>query len=203
MHNHDLLRLKALTNPQRSLEYLRSRWLMRSILGKVASLKPTEHGNILWPENKLGSLSHKNGQIVFATCDNSNAKGIGIDLEKAMVNTKITSIVCNQNEKKILDTIRIQSNMPAEALLAMVFSFKESIYKCIFPYGQKKFYFSDFQVNSIDFTTNKISGVLTTDVSNWDKTNQSLSGYFKHLNIDGDPYILTLTKSFNRAQEQP
>ena len=85
----------------------------------------------LWPSNVVGSLSHCDDYCGVAIALNTHLKGVGLDIEH---NTPL--------EKDIIDTICtpseqswIRNNQPLQGSNwpKIMFSAKESVYKCLFP----------------------------------------------------------------------
>lgn len=106
-----------------------------------------DDGSVSWPDGITGSLSHTNDWAVAAIAISamSNAVALGIDLEqiKSLEEGVIKLIATNAEiaELKALDT----PDWQATAL----FSFKESVYKCLArPFGQF-IQFQDVQITAL------------------------------------------------------
>ncbi len=87
----------------------------------------------VWPEGLIGSISHTDNVAIAVVARTSELSAIGIDIESAQpLDVDLTKMILRPDESPC-------SN-PEEAKL--IFSIKESIYKCIFPMLG---FFVDFQ----------------------------------------------------------
>lgn len=118
----------------------------------------------IWPDNIIGSISHSNKYICTAVSEISSYKGIGVDLEPiGEVRKNMLHHILTENEQNWLKGLE-QDNL--KKLYTIIFSAKESIYKCIFPIVRKfiDFHqvdtFIDQQNNTIEIINiNGISGI--------------------------------------------
>ncbi len=86
----------------------------------------------IWPESIVGSISHTENRAAAAVAQRTSVKGIGIDIENLQrpVNIGIQRHVCVSQEKEWL------AQFPSDQLeifLKIIFSAKESIFKCFHP----------------------------------------------------------------------
>ena len=108
-----------------------------------------------WPEPILGSITHSAGFAAVAVGLKKEIKGVGIDLESfsRSVDFKISRHICVDSELKWLESLQTKEAIQA---LRIIFSAKESIFKCLYPFTKTYLSFKDAEV-SIHETENKFS----------------------------------------------
>ncbi len=119
-----------------------------------------------WPTGIRGSISHSDGWAVAAVGHASEIKGIGIDLENLTrkVDFKINRHICVEEEKEWLESL---SDVLADQYLKIIFSAKESIFKCFYPISKTYLNFKDAKViidqvnSSFEFILYKTCGEVT------------------------------------------
>jgi enterobactin synthetase component D len=104
---------------------------------------------------------------------------LGIDLESFdKIHTGLYEKICTSKELRLLDGL----SPPLNDLVAMVFSAKESIYKCIYPIGKTFFYFHDAEI--VSYENDKICLRLLKDTSPVTPTGTTLLVEVQELKID-------------------
>ena len=190
VHGDEWQRAATMGAPTRRLEYLRARYLLRSLTGWRDALPSSKHGSPTWPPGWLGSISHKNGHVAVALSKEQALIGIGIDVEACgKIHGRLESRIVDLEESKLIDMY--ENVFSREDLLALVFSFKESIFKCVFPLGLKMFYFHDAKLEDIDLSRNVVRARLKMDASPQTLSGTLLEGHFQYREIDGEKYVLT------------
>ena len=104
-----------------------------------------ENGAPLWPQGIVGSITHSTTHAAAAVAQDSRLRGLGIDMETvSRVSPAITNKILTAPE---LTTLQCHPD-PAEQqrLLALLFSAKESIYKCLHPLLQCRIGFKDARI---------------------------------------------------------
>jgi len=98
-----------------------------------------------WPESVRGSITHSEGIAAAAVGLDKDISGVGIDIENLSrsVNFNIRRHVCVETERKYLESL---SHDQANLDLRIIFSAKESIFKCLFPVSRTYLYFHDATV---------------------------------------------------------
>jgi 4'-phosphopantetheinyl transferase EntD len=101
----------------------------------------------IWPAGYHGTITHTAAWCAVAIAPRDVVAGLGIDVESAreletdVVQRVLTSAEC----------VRLpRSGRSAEALGALVFSAKESVYKCVYPTVQRFIGFSEVELG-LDF----------------------------------------------------
>jgi 4'-phosphopantetheinyl transferase EntD len=139
-----LSRARELHAEMRRREFLRSRWLYRSISASKFNLEKTADGDVIWPEGLCGSLSHKQGCVALAVESKLKWKSLGVDLEVVAINSGILEKVMDDDEFNVMIALLGQ-----EDGVSAVFSAKEAVFKAIFPLGRKMFWFDDAKLCGI------------------------------------------------------
>jgi 4'-phosphopantetheinyl transferase EntD len=101
-----------------------------------------ENGAPLWPQGIVGSITHCGTYAAAAAARGSRLHGLGIDMETvSRVSPAIKGKILTAAEEHCL---RQQPDPAAQQrLLALVFSAKEAIYKCLHPLLQCRIGFAD------------------------------------------------------------
>jgi phosphopantetheine--protein transferase-like protein len=103
-------------------------------------------GSPVWPAGIVGAISHSNAWCGSAVARQEDIRGIGLDIETIdRVNMKIA--------KKILTPVEMEwviaSHEEAQKRLALLFSAKETIFKCVAPVYGKRFGFFDTVITHV------------------------------------------------------
>lgn len=100
----------------------------------------------LWPPGVVGSISHCRDNCIVAASKNTHIAGLGIDVEDSTpLEAGIKSLICSKSEEQwISDASKPDSIDWAK----IIFSAKESVYKCLFPI---KNIYLDFKEVKIEF----------------------------------------------------
>ena len=99
-----------------------------------------------WPDSVRGSITHSTGLAAVAVGLKKEIKGVGIDLESfsRAVDFKIRRNVCVESELEWLESL---PSKQANRALRIIFSAKESIFKCIYPSTKTYLSFKDAAVS--------------------------------------------------------
>lgn len=91
-------------------------------------------GEPLWPQGVVGSITHCTDFWAAAVAPASEFTGLGIDAERTDAMTReVANIVCTPTERHLLESVEEDLYLP---LLTLLFSAKESAYKCLYPQQQ-------------------------------------------------------------------
>ena len=112
-----------------------------------------------WPKSVRGSITHSEGLAAAAVGLDKDISGVGIDMENLSrsINFNISRYVCVDTEQKYLNSL---SPGQADRDLRIIFSAKESIFKCLFPISRTYLYFQDATV-TIDEKNSGFSFILS------------------------------------------
>jgi len=111
-----------------------------------------------WPDSIWGSITHSAGFAAVAVGLKKEIKGIGIDMESLSrsVDFNIRRHVCVESELEWLESLPTKQ---ANRALRIIFSAKESIFKCFYPGTKTYLSFKDAAV-SINETEKKFSFIV-------------------------------------------
>jgi len=140
---------------KRKFEFSTGRWCAKKILAgyglgdiTILSGKNREPN---WPEGFVGSISHCKDLCGAVVANNKTIKSIGFDVEtRKELKNDIARIVCTNSEKK---WIRKQTFSTYNNLIILLFSLKESVYKCVYQNQKIKLSFKDVTIHP-DFDNN-------------------------------------------------
>ena len=148
---------------KRKCEYLAGRICARDALARNhshdfqiisgADRSPT------WPKGFSGSITHSHNFAAAAVGFKHIAKGIGIDTEAQIASKRLESI----KPRLFLDQELVSRQQPPinpEAYYTLLFSAKESIFKCIYPLTGVFFGFHDAFISHIDWQSQTFQYVL-------------------------------------------
>lgn len=150
---------------KRQLEYTTGRLCARQALKQLGIKRhPILVGSCrepLWPDGVTGSISHCDGYCGAVAARQDRFLGIGFDVEPAEppLQPDIIDLVCREPEKRWLN------NQPVSTIgfwAKLLFSAKESTYKCLFPSLQLELDFLDIEI-SIDMESERFQCQLVSD----------------------------------------
>ncbi len=179
-------------SPKRKAEFIMGRAVSHLALKKfklesIPILRNINTREPCWPKSVFGSITHSGNLAAAAVGLNSKIAGIGIDLEKLSrkINFEISRHICVDNELKWLKTLDPEQ---AKLNLRIIFSAKESIFKCFFPISRKHLNFKDAYIN-INEKKSEFTYILSTACSNITDVGFSHKGHFSVK----DDFLLTST----------
>jgi len=106
----------------------------------------------IWPEGIIGSISHSNHYAWAATAKLDAIKGIGVDTEITVDERTLRQVL---KEITVEEELKFLKMIDADVCRAftVVFSAKESIFKCLYPTNEKFFGFHDVQMIAANEST--------------------------------------------------
>jgi 4'-phosphopantetheinyl transferase EntD len=121
--------------PKRRREFAQGRFCARQALAHFGirdfPLLMGKDRAPLWPRGIIGSLSHCAGYCAVAVARRGDLQGVGMDVELAEpLEQDLLSLICTDSEAERL------AGSPAETrgvLAKLLFSVKESVFKCVYP----------------------------------------------------------------------
>ena len=122
------------------------RALSRFGLESEPILRNSESREPCWPDSIWGSITHSSGFAAVAVGLKKEIKGIGIDLESfsRSLDFKIRKHVCVDSELEWLESLPAKQ---ADRALRIIFSAKESIFKCFYPGTKTYLSFKDAEIS--------------------------------------------------------
>jgi len=139
-----------------------------------------ENGAPLWPQNIIGSITHSTTYAAAAVAQDSRLLGLGIDMETvSRVSPRITNKILTEPEKIALQFHPDLAEQ--QRLLALLFSAKESIYKCLHPLLQCRIGFKDARIEC-DPDQNSITIILCPRIQSALPGTEHLLGRYCYFN---------------------
>ncbi len=169
--------------PKRRLEFMAGRTCARDALAQLTGRPVTEsiavgpHRSPVWPAGIVGAITHAEGFAAAAVALVTDALGLGIDSEAVLPAEAVEAVAEQalvQGELEALD----RSGLEPIALLTLVFSAKESLFKCLFPRVGRYFDFKDATVDAVDLAAGRFTTKLLVPLSGGLPAETRLEGTF-------------------------
>lgn len=131
----------------------------------------------IWPEGIVGSISHDHKRCIVAVCANSDYKSVGVDVEtNKRIKSQLWNRICTDHE-----LTEINKMMPSlrQQFAAIIFSAKESFYKCQYPLTKQFVNFHDVEIH-IDKNKNQFSVIPAHLPQNYPDPDQFIGYYELH-----------------------
>jgi len=177
--------LNKLSSTRRQIEFSQGRSCAHQALAKFKlEAEPIPRNaktrEPCWPEAVRGSITHSGEYAAAAAGLADDVSGIGIDLESLsrVVDFNISRHVCVEKELEWLKTL---SPTKANHELRIIFSAKESIFKCLFPISRTYLYFKDATVE-IDEDSAEFTFTISRECSGITEAGFQHSGKFSIIN---------------------
>jgi enterobactin synthetase component D len=170
--------------PKRQIEWILARHCARIACAELGVVIPAPVGNHpdrspIWPPGLVGAITHTEGFVSAAVARHRDCQAIGIDSERPMtaeVAAQVATQVCRPEERGASERLGGAVDFP---YLTLLFSAKESIYKCLYPIVGRYFSYQDARVETIDLEAHRFEARLTADLGRGFTTGTPLSGVFR------------------------
>jgi enterobactin synthetase component D len=134
---------------KRRVEYMAGRYCateaVRSILPRFDSDIATGSGGVpCWPTGLVGSITHTHEFASAAVASTSRARGIGIDTERVLTPSALRAV--RRIGTRADDPAPSSLGLADEIYYALLFSSKESVFKCLPPLVRRMFDFQDVRI---------------------------------------------------------
>jgi enterobactin synthetase component D len=150
-------------HPERKNEFILGRVCASSAYlahfgSELVSLPNASDRSPCWPFEVVGSITHNSSWVMAAVAHRHDLVGLGIDVE-TMGRTKLNLASHVRSE----EDLKGHPHFRDEELLTLIFSFKESLYKALYPTVKKYFGFKDAAVTSLEMEDDK-TGQFTIEL---------------------------------------
>lgn len=197
LHPDDNAYAAAMPATGRRREFVRSRLLIRRLTAFPGPLTRSPAGVITWPPGLVGSLTHKSGHVGVAFGAANQWASLGIDGEETgRLRPEFESRLAGDAESRLLTAAHLTFGRTRLEWLAVLFSFKESLFKSHFPLGKTMFYFHDAEIDSIlpdAADTGLIGSRVLKDTSPSSPARSRWQGAYRFFEVDGVRMVLTAT----------
>jgi len=147
--------------PKRQVEFVAGRWCARAALRRLgAADAPIGIGaqrEPLWPPGIVGSITHtlveRNGDAgiaAAAVAHRHDASGIGYDIERIMDDELADRVLETIATREEIARLVRATGWPMPLVLTLVFSAKETLFKCLYADVRAYFDFHDAKLVTID-----------------------------------------------------
>jgi enterobactin synthetase component D len=134
-------------------------------------------GAPVWPKGFVGSITHTHGFAAAALADGRFMRGLGIDSEEIMTGKVMANVrarICRPDEPYLP-----QGPMTEQVYTTVIFSAKESLFKCLHALVGKMFWFEDARIEIVDHAAGLFQAELMTDLSEEFCRSVKLTGHFR------------------------
>ena len=143
--------------PKRVGEFAAGRLCARSALARFGierfALRAGADRRPLWPEGLVGSITHTAGFCAAVVGPGTRFAALGLDTEKAhALRPALWQRICLAPEIDWIESLPRAAQVCAATL---IFSAKEALYKCQYPYTGERLSFHDVQVEPLDWGTDR------------------------------------------------
>ena len=169
--------------PRRQMQFRAGRYCAMQALAALDArfaLKPIDRaatGAPVWPKGVAGSITHTDDYAAAAVAWTTSIASLGIDTERVMSSQQahdVASLVASATELRYCAAAGIP---PLEAL-TLVFSAKESAFKCLHPLVGRMFEFGDVRLMRVDAAVRAFQLTIVTDLSDALLSGTLLEGRF-------------------------
>jgi enterobactin synthetase component D len=155
--------------PTRRLEFLAGRLCAQRALQLAgftgtADVAIDEQRAPVWPTGYVGSIAHGSGTAWAVVASRLQYRALGIDLEKvvtAATALELSASVLRPEERVLART----AGLGYEQFLSLIFSAKESLFKCLNPIARVRFDFQAAEVVELTLSAELLRISLRTDLS--------------------------------------
>lgn len=153
---------------KRRSEFIAGRYLARQALLELGeshtSVPPGENRAPQWPGKFIGSITHTDDLALCAVAKKNKVIRLGIDIENILednVAKEIAASIVTQSEYQFVGP----QASPDKAMLTLIFSAKESLFKALYPEVGYYFDFDVAKTTSISLDTGRMTLELNQDLN--------------------------------------
>lgn len=150
----------------RQREFLAGRYCARQSVSQIGrdlgALLWDNDGVPIWPTDLVGSISHKSQLCAAVISQSKLIESIGIDIEKnEPLKHELWNLYCTKRE-----LAWVMSHSNPNQFVNLIFSIKESAYKCYFPLARLRLEFDDMEVSLAPEMNGKFTVVIARGCHN-------------------------------------
>jgi enterobactin synthetase component D len=156
---------------KRQYEYLAGRWCARRALATLApslaqwELAAGDDRAPSWPEACVGAITHTQGYVAAVVGLSRDFVGIGCDTEQRFDLERARRIASHFARPQELSSLVAHAPLDEADLATLVFSAKESVYKCLYPSVKRFFGFQCAEVIEVTHSAFVVRLVETLSAS--------------------------------------
>ena len=175
--------------------------IARLLAAPVASgaIGRLEDGSPQWPDGIVGSITHTRHLAAAAVMRAEDASGLGLDAEPLMSRNRAEKVARCIGSAAELSLIGEQAALGPHEALTVIFSAKESIFKCLYPRVRRMFDYRAAVLEGVDLESGRFEARLLTTLSREYRAGAPLKG---RVVIDAD-VVFTAMHVGNRVDDRP
>jgi enterobactin synthetase component D len=141
--------------PKRQTEFLAGRYCAREALRIAApehAERPIGRGTMnepAWPPRIVGAITHTDRFASVAIATTEHAHALGLDVERWVSDEQATSLLEQIATPDEIAALRRATGWSVGKVFTIVFSAKETIFKCLFPEVRRYFDFREARVTAL------------------------------------------------------
>jgi 4'-phosphopantetheinyl transferase EntD len=132
-----------------------------------------------WPAGVVGTITHTQGYAAAAVAHEDSLRGIGLDLERWVRPTAPANLGAHLARPGELARLVAESGWSEVEALTLLFSAKESLYKCLYPEVRRYFGFHDATIATLDTHARTFVARLETPLTDALPAGFTLTGRFE------------------------
>jgi len=170
---------------KRQMEFLAGRYCAREALRSFApecAEVPIGSGRDrapLWPCGIVGAITHTHHFASVAVARASETRGLGLDAERLMAEAVAERVLDHIAAPDEVSALVRATGWSTATVLTVIFSAKETVFKCLYAEVQRYFDFRDASVIAIDPAAGLWSARLLTTLTPTLQAGHALDGRFE------------------------
>lgn len=171
--------------PRRRRELAAGRYCVREALRALApALADTAIGigpqrEPLFPSGIVGAITHSGGIACAVVASRAQMLGVGVDIEEWVTDDAYAAMIDTVFVAGEAARVETQTGWPSTRAATLIFSAKETLYKCLFPAVQRYFDFKDAEVVTVDTSDGRFSIRLLASLADDLKSGDVFEGRFQ------------------------
>jgi len=176
---------------KRQAEYLAGRLCAREALRRVTGIASVPAVGAdrapQWPAEVSGSITHGSGWAAALAAPRSTWRGLGLDVEQRLPAARAERLAGEILTPGELQQLHALAPEQRAERISLTFSFKESLFKALYPLVLQRFYFQDAELLSCHADGSARLRLLIDLSGDW-PAGSELNGQF----VEFDGYLLSL-----------
>ncbi len=155
--------------PKRQIEYCAGRLCAREALRRCAPdladavIASGPHGEPLWPPGIVGTITHTHEFASAAVASTEHTSALGLDAERlSHLSADVLDYIALPAE---IQAAALTAQMSAEVVASIVFSAKETLFKCLYAEVGRYFDFRDALIEALDAETGSFNARLLVELT--------------------------------------
>jgi enterobactin synthetase component D len=171
---------------KRQIEFAAGRYCVREALRILApelaeaNIGSGRNREPLWPPGIVGAITHTHGYASAAVARTSDARAIGLDAEIEMDADVAADVADSIADRSEIEVVERTMGVAFPRALTLIFSAKETVFKCLFPEVRRYFDFRDVRFQSVDPKRGEFAAEILVPLSRSLPAGRVLLGRYEH-----------------------